>query len=86
MLETNSQLQSELTEWRERVESIAATLSAHSAESVRLRMLAPASVAALEEIEAFKLSGPPEVGGLAAHPTTQLEAFIELTRADVSAG
>ena len=82
----DSQLQQELADWRERVESVAPTLSANSAESVRLRTLAPASVAALEEIEAFNLSGPREIGGLAAHPTTQLEAFIELTRADVSAG
>ena len=86
VIEMDSQLKSELADWRERVESIAPTLSAHSAESVGLRTLAPASVAALEEIEAFKLSGPREVGGLNAHPTTQLEAFVELTRADVSAG
>ena len=86
VIEMDSQLKSELADWRERVESIAPTLSAHSAESVELRTLAPASVAALEEIEAFKLSGPREVGGLNAHPTTQLEAFVELTRADVSAG
>ena len=82
----NSQIERELADWRERVESIAPTLSAHSAESVERRTLAPASVAALETIEAFKLSGPREVGGLDAHPMTQLEAFVELSRADVSAG
>ena len=80
------ELQRELAEWRERVESIAPTLSAHSAESVELRTLAPKSVAALDQIEAFKLSGPREVGGLDAHPTTQLEAFTDLSRADISAG
>ena len=86
MIEVGGRLRRELADWRERVESIAPTLSAYSAESVELRTLAPASVAALEEIEAFKLSGPTEVGGLDAHPLTQLEAFIELSRADVSAG
>ena len=83
---TGDDLRRELADWRERVESIAPTLRANGAESVRLRTLAPASVAALEEIEAFKLSGPREVGGLDAHPTTQLEAFVDLARADVSAG
>ena len=86
MSKINNSLPHELVEWRERVEAIAPVLRAHSAESIELRTLAPASVAALEEIEAFKLSGPREVGGLNAHPTTQLEAFVELTRADVSAG
>lgn len=86
VIEMDSRLKRELADWRERVESIAPTLNAHSAESVELRTLAPASVAALEEIEAFKLSGPREVGGLDAHPTTQPEAFVELARADVSAG
>ena len=86
VIEMDSRLKRELADWRERVESIAPTLRANGAESVRLRTLAPASVAALEEIEAFKLSGPREVGGLDAHPTTQLEAFVDLARADVSAG
>ena len=86
VIEMDSQLKRELADWRERVESIAPTLRAHAAESVELRTLAPASVAALEQIEAFKLSGPREVGGLDAHPTTQLEAFVDLARADVSAG
>lgn len=83
---SSNDLRRELADWRERVESIAPTLRAHGPESVELRTLAPASVAALEEIEAFKLSGPREVGGLDAHPTTQLEAFVDLARADVSAG
>ena len=82
----DSRLKRELADWRERVESIAPTFRAHGQESIELRTLAPASVAALEEIEAFKLSGPREVGGLDAHPTTQLEAFVELSKADVSAG
>lgn len=86
VIDMDSRLKRELTDWRERVESIAPTLRAHGRESVELRTLAPASVAALEEIEAFKLSGPREVGGLDAHPTTQLEAFVDLARADVSAG
>ena len=86
VIEMSTELRRELDDWRDRVESIAPTLRAHGAESVELRTLAPASVAALEEIEAFKLSGPREVGGLEAHPTTQLEAFIDLARADVSAG
>ena len=86
MISINGQLKRELADWRERVESIAPTLRAHGAESVERRTLAPASVAALQEIEAFKLSGPREVGGLDAHPVTQLEAFVELARADISAG
>ncbi len=86
VIDMDSRLKRELADWRERVESIAPTLRAHGRESVELRTLAPGSVAALEEIEAFKLSGPREVGGLDAHPTTQLEAFVDLARADVSAG
>ena len=86
MSTASPELSRELAEWRERVESIAPTLRAHSAESVELRTLAPESVAALDQIEAFKLSGPREVGGLDAHPTTQLEAFTDLSRADISAG
>ena len=83
---SSNDLRRELADWRERVESIAPTLRAHSHESVELRTLAPASVAALDEIEAWKLCGPREVGGLDAHPRTQLEAFVDLARADVSAG
>ena len=86
VIEMDSSLKRELADWRERVESIAPTLRAHGPESVELRTLAPASVAALDEIEAFKLSGPREVGGLDAHPRTQLEAFTDLARADISAG
>ena len=86
MSTASPELSRELADWRERVESIAPTLRAHSAESVELRTLAPASVAALDQIEAFKLSGPREVGGLDAHPRTQLEAFTDLSRADISAG
>ncbi|MYE07027.1 MAG: flavin-dependent monooxygenase, partial [Chloroflexi bacterium] len=66
----STELRRELDDWRDRVESIAPTLREHGAESVQLRTLAPASIAALEEIEAFKLSGPREIGGLEAHPTT----------------
>lgn len=86
MIRTSTKLQTELTDWRERVESVAPILRDYGPESVELRTLAPASVAALEEIEAFKLSGPREVGGLDAHPTAQLEAFVELSKADISAG
>lgn len=52
---SSGDLRCELGDWRERVESIAPTLRAHSQESVELRTLAPASVAALDEIEAWKL-------------------------------
>ena len=86
MPRTSAELQTELTDWRERVESVAPILSDYGPESIELRTLARASVQALDEIGAFAISGPTEVGGFGAHPTTQLEVFTELSRADLSAG
>ena len=78
--------QKERSEWLERAEAIHAILAEHSAESIRARTLAPASVDALEQSGMFALSGAEEVNGHAVHPATQVEVFAELARADVAAG
>ena len=86
MSRISTQRQHERTEWLGRAEAIHAVLADYTAESIRLRTLAPASVDALEESGMFAISGAEEVGGDALHPATQMEVFAELTRADVSAG
>ena len=86
MSRTSPELRQERTDWLERVESIATRLREHGTESIELRTLAPASVDALSDIGAWAISGPTEVNGLLAHPSTQAEVFAEIARADMSAG
>ena len=86
MSRTSPELQRERADWIERAESVHQTLTDHAAESIELRTLAQASVDALDGIGAFAISGPEAVGGLAAHPSTQVDVFAELSRADVGAG
>ena len=85
MSRTTPQRRRERSDWLGRAEAIHSTLRGHAAESIQLRTLAPASVDALEASGIFAVSGPEEVNGFAVHPTTQLELFAELARADVSA-
>lgn len=76
----------ERCEWVGRAREIGELLSAHAAESVEQRTLAAASVDALEESGMFAICGPRELGGRELHPSTQVEVFAELARADTSAG
>jgi alkylation response protein AidB-like acyl-CoA dehydrogenase len=78
--------QRERSEWIERAAAAGPTLAAHADTSAKIKTLAPASVAALENAGFFRMASPLEVGGYDVHPATQVEAFEQLASADVSGG
>ncbi len=76
----------ERLEWIERAEAVAPTLGEHADASAQGQTLAEEAVGALEAAGFFAMASPREVGGYDVHPATQVEAFEQLTAADVSSG
>ena len=86
MSRTSPSRQQERSDWIERAESVGPILSKHADASARAKTLAMESVDALESAGFFAMASPQEVGGYDVHPATQVEAFEQLARADVSSG
>ncbi len=81
-----SDLPARLREWRERTESIGAILRAEADHNDQLRHLSPATMDALNQIDAFGICTPEELGGSDLHPVAQLETVATISAADPSTG
>ena len=81
-----SNLTNQLREWRERTESIDATLRAEADRNEQLRHLSPATMDALHGIDAFGICTPLELGGSDLHPVAQLETVASISTADPATG
>ena len=81
-----SNLTVQLREWRERTESIDATLRAEADHNEQLRHLSPATMDALRGIDAFGICTPVDLGGSDLHPVAQLETVAAVSAADPASG
>ena len=68
-----------------RVARTTPTLDRTAAESERLRTLCPEALDALHRAGLFGLWVPEEVGGFDADLVTQVDALVQVARADMSA-
>ena len=83
---TQTELDTQIVDWRERIAAIADTLRGQSESNEYLRRLSPATETALRSVGAFSLCSPVEVGGVNAHPVLQTQVIAEITSHDSSAG
>lgn len=81
-----SNLDTQRSEWRERTESIDATLRAEADHSEQLRHLSPATMDALRGIQAFGICTPVDLGGSDLHPLTQFETVAAVSTSASPAG
>ena len=72
--------------WRERTESIDATLREEADHSEQLRHLSPMTMEALRSIDAFGICTPVDLGGSDLHPLTQFETIAAVSTSAASAG
>lgn len=79
-------LSNQRRDWRERTESIDATLRDEADLSEELRHLSPLTMDALRSIEAFGICTPVDLGGSDLHPLTQFETVAAASTSAASAG
>ena len=82
----STEVQQQITDWRERIDAVGDALRSQSAVNEELRQLSPETEAALRSVDAFTLCSPAELGGADAHPLLQTQVIAEITSHDSSAG